>query len=162
MAQATPKKLTRVMDGLFAHFQYEDLRVLVIEPDEDSRATLVRALGSLGLPWPSEAATAGEALAMAADFEPELLVCDATLDRPSGGDDGLELLRRIRDDSTTLAPDVPVILLAEGEAGDFGVMEAKRLGVDGFLVKPVPTKRLQARLNAVIMRRFPDRVAWDV
>ncbi|NQW09834.1 MAG: response regulator [Alphaproteobacteria bacterium] len=160
MTQAAPKKLTRVMDGLFAHFHYEGLRVLVIEPDEDSRAALVRALDALGLPLPSEAATADEALAMAADFETDLVICDAALDRPSGGDDGLELLRRIRDDSTALACNVPVILLT-GETGDFGVMEAKRLGVDGFLVKPVPAKRLRARLNAILMRRFPDRVVWN-
>lgn len=160
MPQTAPKKLTRVMDGLFAQFQYEGLRVLVIEPDEDSRAALSRALASLGLPMPTEAATAADALVMAADFETDLVICDATLDRPAGGDDGLELLRRIRDDSTALSPDVPVILLT-GEVSDFGVMEAKRLGVDGFLVKPVPAKRLQARLNAVLMRRFPDRVAWN-
>ena len=39
-------------------------------------------------------------------------------------------------------------------------MEAKRLAVDGFLVKPVPAKRLEARINAVMMRRFPERVDW--
>ena len=69
------------------------------------------------------------------------------------------LLFRIRADSTALPPDIPVVLLA-GESASPGVMEAKRLGVDGYLVKPVPSKRLEARLNAVLMRRFPDRVVW--
>ena len=46
-------------------------------------------------------------------------------------------------------------------AVNYGIVEeAKRLGVDGFLIKPVPAKRLAARLNAVLMRRFPDRVVW--
>lgn len=158
MSVTGPKKLTRVMDGLFARFDYAGLLVLVVEPDADSRAAVARALVDLGLPHPAQAATAAEALAQAADMEPALVLCDMQLEGPDGTD-GLELLFRIRADSTTLAPNIPVLLLA-GETGSPGVLEAKRLAVDGFLVKPVPAKRLEARLNAVIMRRFPDRVVW--
>lgn len=158
MSLTAPKKLTRVMDGLLASFDYSGLQVLVVEPDTDSRAALVRALVELGLPMPIEAATGAEAVAQAAELEPALILCDARLEGPDGMD-GLELLFRIRADSTTLPAAIPVVLLA-GEAGWPGVMEAKRLAVDGFLVKPVPAKRLEARLNAVLMRRFPDRVVW--
>lgn len=158
MSVTGPKKLTRVMDGLFARFDYDALLVLVVEPDDDSRAAVARALVELGLPHPRQAATAAEALAQAAEMEPALVLCDMQLEGPDGTD-GLELLFRIRADSTTLPPDVPVLLLA-GEAGSPGVLEAKRLAVDGFLVKPVPAKRLEARLNAVIMRRFLERVVW--
>ncbi|MEQ8393988.1 response regulator [Thalassobaculum sp.] len=159
MSVTAPKKLTRIMDGLLARFDYAGLRVLVVEPDEDSRAALVRALLALGLPRPTEAANAAEAVAQAAELEPEMVLCDTLLEGPDGID-GLELLFRIRSDSTTLPPGIPVVVLA-GETGSFGVIEAKRLGVDGFLVKPVPPKRLAARLNALLMRRFPERVTWD-
>jgi len=158
MSLTAPRKLTRVMDGLFARFDYAGLLVLVVEPDPESRAALVRTLVELGLPQPLEAATSAEALAQAAELEPALVICDKQLEGPDGTD-GLELLFRIRADSTTLPPNVPVLLLA-GEAGSPGVMEAKRLAVDGFLVKPVPAKRLEARINAVMMRRFPERVDW--
>lgn len=158
MSLTVPRKLTRVMDGLFARFDYAGLRVLVVEPDDDSRAALVRALVELGLPHPTEAGTTAEALAQAAELEPDLVLCDMQLEGPDGTD-GLELLFRIRADSTTLPPGIPVVLLA-GETGSPGVLEAKRLAVDGFLVKPVPARRLEARLNAVMMRRFPERVVW--
>lgn len=158
MSLTAPRKLTRVMDGLFARFDYAGLQVLVVEPDDDSRAALVRVLVTLGLPQPSEAATAAEALAQSAELEPNLVICDMQLEGPDGTD-GLELLFRIRADSTTLPTGVPVVMLA-GEAGSPGVLEAKRLAVDGLLVKPVPAKRLEARLNAVLMRRFPERVNW--
>lgn len=160
MSPTAPKKLTRVMEGLFARFDYAGLLVLVVEPDGDSRAALVRTLVGLGLPQPLEAATAAEALAQAAELEPALVICDMQLEGPDGTD-GLELLFRIRADSTTLPPATPVVMLA-GETGSPGVLEAKRLAVDGFLVKPVPAKRLEARLNAVLMRRFPDRVDWGI
>lgn len=159
MGNAAPKRLTRVMDGLLARFDYDRLLTLVIEPDPTSRASLVRALEAVGLPRPAEAGTAAEALAIAADLDPALVVCDAALQGPEGGVDGLELLQRIRADSTTLPPDVPVIVLS-GETRPFSVMEAKRLGVDAFLIKPVPAKRLHARLQSVMMKRFPDRVSW--
>lgn len=158
MAPTQPRKLTRVLDGLLASFDYAGLQTLVVEPDADSRAALVRALLQLGLPRPTEAASAAEAMAQAAELEPALVFCDALLQGPDGMD-GLELLFRIRADSTTLPAGVPVLLLA-GEAGSPGVLEAKRLGVDGFLIKPVPPKRLETRLNALLMRRFPERVNW--
>lgn len=158
MSQTGPRKLTRLMDGLLASFDYAGLQALVVEPDADSRAALVRALVQLGLPRPIEAATAAEAVAQAAELEPALVLCDVLLEGPDGTD-GLELLFRIRADSTTLPPAIPVLLLA-GETGSPGVMEAKRLGVDGFLIKPVPAKRLESRLNALLMRRFPERVVW--
>ena len=159
MSPSPPRKLTRTLDGLLARFDYAGLLVLVVEPDPDSRGALVRALVGLGLPQPLEAATAAEATAQAAELEPALVLCDALLEGPDGTD-GLELLFRIRADSTSLPPDIPVVLLA-GDAASPGVLEAKRLGVDGFLVKPVPAKRLEARLNAVLMRRFPERVDWS-
>ena len=34
MSVTGPKKLTRVMDGLFARFDYDALLVLVVEPDD--------------------------------------------------------------------------------------------------------------------------------
>lgn len=158
MSLTAPRKLTRMLDGVLARFDYSGLRVLVVEPESDSRAALVRTLVALGLPHPAEAATAAEALAQAAELDPDLVLCDMQLDGPDGTD-GLQLLFRIRADSTTLSPGIPVILLT-GETGSPGVMEAKRLAADGVLVKPVPAKRLESRLHAVMMRRFPERVAW--
>ncbi|MFX4220275.1 MAG: hypothetical protein ACMVO3_04370 [Thalassobaculum sp.] len=61
--------------------------------------------------------------------------------------------------STTLPADIPVVLLA-GTVNDFAVREAKRLAVDVMLTKPVPAKRLQNRVNTLLMKRFTDRVSW--
>ena len=158
MAQATTTKLTRLMQGVLARFDYDGLLGLVIEPDDDNRAALVRTLSELGLPLPLEAATAADALYAAEELVPAFILLDARLQGPDGTD-GLELLQRIREDATTLPADIPVILLA-GSAGDFTVHEAKRLGVDALLIKPVPAKRLQNRVNGLLMRRFADRVTW--
>src|SRR3546814_11461208 len=58
-----PKKLTRLMDGVLARFDYSGLQVLVVEPDAERRAALVRALLQLGLHRPTEAGSGAEAVA---------------------------------------------------------------------------------------------------
>ncbi len=158
MAQSTTTKLTRLMEGVLVRFDYDGLLSLVVEPDEDNRQALMRTLSELGLPYPLEAANAAAALYAAEEIVPTFIILDSRLEGPDGTD-GLELLQRVREDATTLPADIPVILLS-GSAGDFTVQEAKRLGVDALLTKPVPAKRLQNRVNGLLMRRFPDRVTW--
>lgn len=146
------------MEGVLASFDYEGLLTLVVEPDEDNRALLVRALLELGFPMPLDAHNAATALYAAEEITPDLLILDAQLEGPDGTD-GFELLQRVREDSTTLPEDIPVVLLA-GTVNDFAVQEAKRLDVDLLLTKPVPAKRLQNRVNTLLMKRFADRVTW--
>lgn len=153
------KKLTRVLGGVFARFDYNDLVALVIEPDEESRDELVGALVDLGFPRPKDAHNAATALYAAEEISPSFIILDSRLDGPDGGTDGFELLQRIREDETTIAQDVPVILLA-GSVSEFTIAETKRLGVDMLLTKPVPMKRFQMRVNGLMMKRFPDHVSW--
>lgn len=152
------RRLTRVMDGVLACFDYEGLLALVVEPDDDNRVELCRALIDLGFPQPRDAHNAATALYAAEEITPDLLILDAQLEGPDGID-GFELLQRIREDSTTLPDDIPVVLLA-GTVKDFAVHEAKRLEADLLLTKPVPARRLQNRVNALMMKRFTDRVTW--
>jgi CheY-like chemotaxis protein len=156
--QSQSRKLTRVMEGVLARFDYDGLLVLVVEPDDDNRALLVRALVELGFPMPLDAHNAAAALYAAEEITPDLMILDAQLEGPDGTD-GFELLQRIREDSTTLPEDIPVVLLA-GSVNDFTVREAQRLGADILLTKPVPAKRLQNRVNTLLMRRFAERVSW--
>jgi|GEM_PF-737501 len=157
--QNQTRKLTRLMEGVLARFDYDGLLALVVEPDDDNRALLVRALVELGFPMPLDAHNAAAALYAAEELTPALLILDAKLDGPDGTD-GFELLQRIRSDSTTLPDDIPVVLLA-GTVNDFAVREAQRLDVDVLLTKPVPAKRLQNRVNTLLMKRFEDRVSWE-
>lgn len=157
--QTQTRKLTRLMEGVLARFDYDGLLTLVVEPDDDNRALLVRALVELGFPMPLDAHNAAAALYAAEEITPALLILDAKLEGPDGAD-GFELLQRIREDSTTLPEDIPVVLLA-GTVNDFAVQEARRLGVDVLLTKPVPGKRLQNRVNSLLMKRFAERVTWE-
>jgi DNA-binding response OmpR family regulator len=64
---------------------------------------------------------------------------------------GMEFVRRVRSPNAFPYPDVPIIMLtAFGERSR--VMEAIDLGVNEFLLKPVSSKALQARLISILTK----------
>jgi two-component system phosphate regulon response regulator OmpR len=72
------------------------------------------------------------------------------LDINMPGEDGLSVLRRLRNDST-----MPVIMLtAAGEVIDRIV--GLEMGADDYLPKPVDLRELEARIKAVLRRRAPE------
>jgi len=63
--------------------------------------------------------------------------------------DGIQLLTRIRTDSESKSPYVPVIMVtAFGEAER--VFEARDAGMTEYLTKPVSGKRLYQRISAIV------------
>ena len=73
---------------------------------------------------------------------PELVVLDITM--PSM--DGVELLRRMRTEST-----VPVVMLTARQ-DEPSIVEALDLGADDYITKPFSPRQLVARIRAVLRR----------
>jgi DNA-binding response OmpR family regulator len=123
-------------------------RVLVVEDDDDIADVLRRSLRQEG----HEVRTAGdgeEALSMAAEFVPDLVILDLGLPRL----DGVEVCRRLRADG-----DVPILILtARSDTGDR--VEGLDAGADDYLVKPFERTELLARMRALLRRRPPRGTA---
>ena len=118
--------------------------MLVVEDDEAIADVLRRSLRAEGHEVQS-AADGAEALLAAERFSPDLVVLDLGLPRL----DGIEVLRRIRNDS-----DVPVLILtARTETGDR--VEGLDTGADDYLPKPFERAELLARIRALLRRRPP-------
>ena len=103
------------------------MRVLVVDDDEEFRATLRRLLTQGGRPVRLEEAADGEeALGAVANHAPDVVVMDLTMPRMNG----VEATRRLK----SHWPDLPVIILT---AHDDPVYEriARAAGADGFLLK---------------------------
>lgn len=130
---------------------YDNLvgRVLVVEDDDEIADVLRRSLRQEG----HEVRTAvdGEdALELASDFAPDLIVLDLGLPKL----DGVEVCRRLRSEG-----DVPILILtARGETEDR--VEGLDAGADDYLVKPFERAELQARLRALMRRRPPRGSAF--
>jgi two-component system, OmpR family, response regulator MprA len=119
-------------------------RVLVVEDDAEIADVLRRTLRQEG----HEVRSAGdgvEALAVAEEFIPDLVVLDLGLPKL----DGVEVLRRLRAES-----DVPILILtARTETEDR--VEGLDTGADDYLVKPFERQELLARMRALMRRRPP-------
>ncbi len=118
-------------------------RIWVVDDDPDLRQLLSTYLGEQGY----EVRCMGDGAQLMARLEgqrPDLLVLDLMLP----GDDGLSLLRRLRDG----ADDLPVLMLtARADAVDriIGLEQ----GADDYLAKPFLPRELTARIEAVLRRR---------
>ncbi len=118
-------------------------RIWVVDDDPDLRQLLSTYLSEQGY----EVRCMGDGAQLMARLEgqrPDLLVLDLMLP----GDDGLTLLRRLRDG----ADDLPVLMLtARADAVDriIGLEQ----GADDYLAKPFLPRELTARIEAVLRRR---------
>ncbi len=118
--------------------------ILVVEDDAKTEASIRLYLEHAGFEVES-AADGRNALARArSQPTPDLLVLDLMLP----GIDGLEVCRRLREESA-----VPIIMLTARSAEE-DRLQGLDLGADNYVVKPFSPRELAARVRAVL-RRVP-------
>ena len=90
-----------------------------------------------------QAADGEEALAVAREHRPDLILLDVMMPKL----DGNEVCRRLKNDATL--PFTPIILVtAKAESGD--VVAGLEAGADEYLTKPIDQKALVARVKALL------------
>ncbi|MDX2158372.1 MAG: response regulator [Hyphomicrobiaceae bacterium] len=115
--------------------------ILVVDDEEPVRA-LLRDCFELEGYVVTEAATAGEALSRLSGSTPHLVTLDLNL----GGDDGLELARRIRAQCN-----VPIVMIT-GKGDTIDRVVGLELGADDYIAKPFHVREVLARIRAVLRR----------
>ena len=119
----------------------QSYRVLIVEDDADARESL-RLQMEL---WGNEVSTARsaeEALEIAVEARPQIVLCDIGLP----GMDGLRLVRALRE---KLGADSPAVFAAvTGYAGSEDQERALAAGFDSFLVKPLEPESLARLLRS--------------
>ncbi|ATE62251.1 GGDEF domain-containing response regulator [Thauera sinica] len=129
------------------------LRVLLAEDDPATRSMLETVLGGALGHSVMCAGDGREALALAIEAMPQIVIADWKM--PGMG--GLELSRALR--ATEWGQTIYLIMLIGGESED-EVGEAFEAGVDDFLAKPVDVRTLHTRLRAA--RHYVQLLAaWE-
>ncbi len=119
--------------------------VLVVDDEPTIAEVVARYLERAG--YRTRTAPDGlAALAAVADERPDLLVLDLMMP----GIDGLEVMRRIREDGTARDRVAVILLTAKGEESDRII--GLNLGADDYVVKPFSPAELVARVDAVLRR----------
>lgn len=129
--------------------RYEKLRVLVVEDNAFVRSLVAKVLYNIGIRDVTQAADGSAGLDQLAASRPDVVICDIAM-TPMGG---LDFLKAARAGD---GADVPVIFLTSHTEPEI-VMQAKELGADSFLVKPISTGKLKDRLDHVLSRKSDRR-----
>ena len=121
--------------------------ILVVEDERDIRNLVVLHLTRDGFRCRT-ASNGVEALREVKRACPDLVVLDLMLPEM----DGLEVCRRLRQDSATAA--MPIIILT-AKADEVDRIVGLEMGADDYVVKPFSPKELVARVRAVLRRTRP-------
>ena len=116
------------------------MRVMLVDDHALVRAAVRQALMAPDITVVGEAATADEALLLAPQLEPDLLLLDINLP----GTDGLRLLRELG----PRLPDMQIVMLTVS-ANKRDLLEAMRNGAAGYLTKDLGPEALQRAVRGI-------------
>lgn len=118
--------------------------IYCVEDDENIRDLIVYTLENTGF-TARGFADGGSFREALREEKPELVLMDVMLP----GEDGVSLLKRIRENSETAA--VPVIMVT-AKGAEFDKVKALDLGADDYVTKPFGMMELVSRIKAVLRR----------
>ena len=126
------------------------LCVLVVDDNQYMRKMIRNLLVNCGVKDIYEAGDGITALDTIRTVGPDVVILDWEMPLLSGA----ELVRIVRSPGVFPMPDVPIIMLS-GFGERWRVVEAVRLGVHEYLVKPVSAKAIYDRLISIVMQPRP-------
>ena len=124
-------------------------RILFVEDNEATRYAVNRVLTGAGYRI-ATAETGEKGLALAHDFEPDLLLLDVKLPDMSG----FELVRRLKADPATAS--IPIVHLSASHLSSEDQIRGLQGGADAYLTHPVEPRVLVATLAALLRVRLAE------
>jgi two-component system chemotaxis response regulator CheY len=125
-------------------------KVLIVDDEFYMRKVIRTLLLAMGATNVHDVADGARGLDAIIAIEPDVVI----LDWEMTGMNGTEFVRRVRSPATFAHPNVPIIMLT-GHGEHWRVVQAMRLGVHEFLLKPVSGQALHARLASVLLKPRP-------
>lgn len=123
---------------------FEGKSILLVDDDPDMVSALQALLDDTGAEIRT-AADGNEALQVAAEFDPDVIVLDAMLPKRSG----FLVLEKLKGPAKKRGQR-PYVIMITGNAGKRHQTWAQSLGVDGYLNKPFRMERLMESLEKLI------------
>ena len=125
----------------------QSLAILVVDDNQYMRKTVRNLLVNCDIYEANDGIAALDAIRSIA---PDVVILDWEMPLLSGA----ELVRIVRSPGVFPMPDVPIIMLS-GHGERWRVVEAVRLGVHEYLIKPVSAKALYDRLVSIVIQPRP-------
>lgn len=118
---------------------------LVVDDDKFSRTFTKTALYQIGIKNTREAGNSDEAIEMLRNFKIDLIL----LDQQMPGKSGTELASDIKSGIIESAKNTPIIMVTI-DTKEKTVLEAKKLGITEYLVKPISPLALKKRICSAL------------
>ncbi|HTP93439.1 MAG TPA: response regulator [Xanthobacteraceae bacterium] len=128
----------------------QSLWVLVVDDNQYMRKMIRNLLVNCGIKDIYEAADGIAALDAIRTVAPDVVILDWEMPLLSGA----ELVRIVRSPGVFPMPDIPIIMLS-GHGERWRVVEAAKLGVNEYLIKPVSAKAIHDRLVSIMTQPRP-------
>ena len=122
-------------------------KIVVVDDEHYMRKVVRTMLLSIGVQNIYDAPDGEAGLALIRKVAPDVVI----LDWQMPGLDGPSFVRVVRSPATFPYPNVPIIMLT-GHGERARVVEAVKIGVNEFLLKPVSVKALQDRVASVLTK----------
>jgi two-component system chemotaxis response regulator CheY len=127
-------------------FQYENIRILVLEDEVHIRKIICRLLRQIGFRLIDEADNGVDGFRELLRVKPDMILCDIHMEPM----DGMTFLGKLRGLNHPKLSKLPLIFLT-ADTNRETVVNAKNLRVDGYLAKPVSMNALKERIDAVLV-----------
>ncbi|WP_430512781.1 response regulator [Pannonibacter phragmitetus] len=125
-----------------------EVSVLVVDDNAHMRSILRSILAGFGARRIFEASDGADGLEIVIDRAPDLVLLDWAM-APVSGEEFLKLLRGERDPLLATTP----VIAVSGHARRSVILDAMRLGVHGFVAKPVAPAVLYQRIEDALLRQ---------
>jgi two-component system chemotaxis response regulator CheY len=125
----------------------ESCSVLVVDDNHYSRKLIRMLLANIGIKKVHEAADGLACLEAIRAVGPDVVILDWEMPLLNGA----ELVRIVRSPGVFPMPDIPIVMIS-GHGERWRVVEAMRLGVNEFLIKPVSAKALRDRMLSILAK----------
>ena len=125
--------------------QLAALKVLIVDDENTMRKVTRSLLQAINVKDVHEASDGNSGLEAICRLAPDVVLLDWSMPKLNGPD----FVRHVRAPGTFPFPDVPIVMLT-GHGERSRVMEAVRLGVNEFLLKPVSSTALLTRLVSIL------------
>jgi two-component system, chemotaxis family, chemotaxis protein CheY len=125
----------------------QQLRLLVVDDNPHMLKIVRTILNAFGVMNVFESESAVEAIDIARNEAIDIVILDYQME----GMDGIELVKRLRDEEQTSNPLIPIVMLSAYSERS-RVIAARDAGVNEFCCKPITAKDLFAKISAVIDR----------
>jgi two-component system chemotaxis response regulator CheY len=144
--------MSGTMQSINSNFEsiIQSIDVLVVDDNQFMRKLVRNLLVNVGVKSVHEAGDGITGLEAIRTLSPDIVVLDWEMPFLNGA----ELVRIVRSPGVFPIPDIPIIMLS-GHAERWRVIEAVRLGVNEYLMKPISAKALLERLVSILAKPRP-------